>query len=58
MPTLSSAAIIEARGSTGAMGNIPMAALRKRAGAATRWNRLMRRRFSTALTRLTKRTAR
>lgn len=58
MPALSSAEIIDARGSTGAMGNLPMAALRKRAGAGARWNRLMRRRFSTALTRLTMRAGR
>lgn len=55
MPTLSRTAIIDARSSTGAMGNLPLAALRKRAAAGSRWNRLMRRRFTSAIVRLTRR---
>ncbi|MBA2290968.1 MAG: argininosuccinate lyase [Gemmatimonadales bacterium] len=58
MPALSNTAFVDARSSTGAMGNLPLAALRKRAAAGSRWNRLMRRRFSTALTRLTNRAGR
>ncbi len=54
MPHLSTTAIIDARSSTGAMGNLPIAALRKRIAAASRWNRLMRRRFDTAISRLSK----
>jgi argininosuccinate lyase len=55
MPPVSAAAMIAARTSSGAMGNLPLTSLRRRVATARRWNRAMRRHFDTAIARLTRR---
>lgn len=52
VPTPSIAAVIDARRSTGGLGNLPIAALRKRARGDERWNGTQRHRFEAALKRL------
>ncbi len=58
MPQMTPAAIIAARRSTGAMGNLPIASLRATARSELGWNRGTRRRFDRAITRLTRGTGR
>jgi argininosuccinate lyase len=53
MPILEETELAAARSSTGAIGNVPIAALRQRVRGAQRWARGERRRFTSALTRLT-----
>lgn len=52
VPVPSAAEVLAARRSTGGLGNLPLAALRRRARSAQRWNATQRRRFETAITRL------
>ena len=58
MPAMSASAIIAARTSAGAMGNLPIASLRRRASRELRWGRALRRRFDATLARLVRRRAR
>lgn len=58
MPPITSAALIDARRSTGGIGNLPLAALRARVRSATRWQLAERRRFAKALAALTARRGR
>jgi argininosuccinate lyase len=58
MPVLTPSQIIAARTSAGAMGNLPLASLRRRAGRELRTARALRRRFDAALARLVRRGAR
>ena len=53
MPVMSAFALAAARTSTGAMGNLPLAALTKRLRAARRWRLSQQRRFDGALNHLT-----
>lgn len=53
MPAIGASDLIAARQSSGGIGNLPIASLRRRARLAARWNGLHRSRFSKALTRLT-----
>jgi argininosuccinate lyase len=53
MPALSTGALISARQSTGGVGNLPLPALRGRLASARRWQHGMRRRFDSAIARLT-----
>ena len=52
MPAISAAVLAAARTSTGAMGNLELAALGRRLGAARRWRTAESRRFVRALERL------
>ena len=58
MPAISSASLIAARQSTGGIGNLPVAALRKRLRTSRRWQVAERRRFARALAALTARRGR
>ncbi|MBK9550365.1 MAG: argininosuccinate lyase [Gemmatimonadetes bacterium] len=58
MPAISSASLIAARQSTGGIGNLPIAALRKRLRTSRRWQVAERRRFARALAALTARRGR
>ncbi|MBK7595375.1 MAG: hypothetical protein IPJ11_09035 [Gemmatimonadetes bacterium] len=58
MPPISSAALIAARQSTGGIGNLPIAALRKRLRASRRWQVTEHRRYARALAALTARRGR
>ena len=57
-PRISNAAIIAARSSSGAMGSLPLASLRARGRREANWGNGMRRRFESALQRLTRRGSR
>jgi argininosuccinate lyase len=48
----SDAQLLEHRNSTGGLGNLPLAGLRRRERAAARWNAREQRRFDAAITRL------
>ena len=58
MPPLSAAEIVAARTSTGGVGNLGLAVVRKRISDAQRWNRRERARFERAMARLAGRRAR
>jgi argininosuccinate lyase len=52
VPEPTAAALLAARRSTGALGNLPLSGLRGRARTGLRWNAAQRRRFAGALERL------
>jgi argininosuccinate lyase len=52
MPALSDRAILEARRSAGAAGNLELVVTRRRIARARRWNRVEQRRFDAAMSRL------
>jgi argininosuccinate lyase len=56
MPALSDRAILEARQSAGAAGNLELGLARRRVASGRRWNRVERRRFDAAMVRLRGRT--
>lgn len=58
VPVPATRALLDSRRSTGGLGNLPIAALRKRRTASARWNQSLRTRFDAALARLAGRSAR